>query len=30
MPYLDGSPADLGPEPAGWPGAPRDDWRGIR
>jgi murein DD-endopeptidase MepM/ murein hydrolase activator NlpD len=30
MPYLDGSPPDPGPEPAGWPGAPRDDWRGIR
>jgi murein DD-endopeptidase MepM/ murein hydrolase activator NlpD len=30
MEYLDGSPADPTALPAGWPGAPRDDWRGIR
>lgn len=30
MTYLDGSPADPFPLPAGWPGAPRDDWRGRR
>ena len=29
-PYLDGLPADPAQLPAGWPGAPRDDWRGIR
>ena len=28
--YLDGQPADPAPLPAGWPGAPRDDWRGVR
>jgi murein DD-endopeptidase MepM/ murein hydrolase activator NlpD len=28
--YLDAQPADPAPLPAGWPGAPRDDWRGIR
>lgn len=27
---LDGAPADPFPLPAGWPGAPRDDWRGKR
>ena len=30
MPYLAGQPADPAPLPAGWPGAPRDDWRGVR
>jgi murein DD-endopeptidase MepM/ murein hydrolase activator NlpD len=30
MRYLSGSPADPAPLPAGWPGAPRDDWLGIR
>lgn len=29
-PYLEGSPADPYPLPGGWPGAPRDDWRGRR
>jgi murein DD-endopeptidase MepM/ murein hydrolase activator NlpD len=30
MTYLNGSPANPFPLPAGWPGAPRDDWRGRR
>jgi murein DD-endopeptidase MepM/ murein hydrolase activator NlpD len=30
MPYLGGLPPDPTPLPAGWAGAPRDDWRGIR
>ena len=30
MDYLDGSPADPYPPPAGWPGSQRDDWRGKR
>lgn len=30
VPYLEGSPADPFALPAGWPGAPRDDWRGLR
>lgn len=30
MPYLDGQPPDPAPLPAGWPGAPRDDWLGRR
>ena len=30
LPYLQGSPPDPFTLPAGWPGAPRDDWRGIR
>ena len=30
MPYLDGSPPDPFVLPAGWPGSPRDDWRGLR
>jgi murein DD-endopeptidase MepM/ murein hydrolase activator NlpD len=30
MPYLDGSPPDPSELPAGWPGAPPDDWRGKR
>lgn len=30
MPYLEGSPSDPFTLPAGWPGAPRDDWRGLR
>ena len=30
MTYLDGSPADPFALPAGWPGSPRDDWRGRR
>ena len=30
MPYLGGQPADPTPLPAGWPGAPRDDWLGRR
>ena len=30
MTYLNGSPADPFPLPAGWPGAPRDDWRSRR
>jgi len=30
MPYLSGQPADPTPVPIGWPGAPRDDWRGVR
>jgi murein DD-endopeptidase MepM/ murein hydrolase activator NlpD len=30
MTYLNGSPADPYPLPAGWPGAPPDDWRGLR
>jgi murein DD-endopeptidase MepM/ murein hydrolase activator NlpD len=30
MPWLQGAPPDPGPLPAGWPGAPRDDWRGRR
>jgi murein DD-endopeptidase MepM/ murein hydrolase activator NlpD len=29
-PYLDGQPADPAAVPAGWPGAPADDWRGVR
>ena len=28
--YLQGSPPDPYPVPEGWPGAPRDDWRGVR
>ena len=28
--YLEGSPADPFALPAGWPGAPRSDWRGKR
>jgi murein DD-endopeptidase MepM/ murein hydrolase activator NlpD len=30
MPYLNGSPPDPYAIPAGWPGAPRDDWIGRR
>lgn len=30
MPYLDGRPPDPTPLPAGWAGAPIDDWRGLR
>ncbi|HEX6547532.1 MAG TPA: M23 family metallopeptidase [Candidatus Dormibacteraeota bacterium] len=30
MPYLDAGPADPYPLPAGWPGSPPDDWRGLR
>jgi murein DD-endopeptidase MepM/ murein hydrolase activator NlpD len=30
MPWLGGAPPDPGPLPAGWPGAPRNDWRGPR
>jgi murein DD-endopeptidase MepM/ murein hydrolase activator NlpD len=30
VPYLSGSPPDPTALPAGWPGAPRDDWLGIR
>lgn len=30
MRYLDGSPPDPATLPAGWPGAPPDDWRGRR
>jgi murein DD-endopeptidase MepM/ murein hydrolase activator NlpD len=30
MPFLDGQPPDPTPLPAGWAGAPRDDWRGLR
>jgi murein DD-endopeptidase MepM/ murein hydrolase activator NlpD len=30
LPYLQGSPPDPYPVPEGWPGAPRDDWRGVR
>jgi murein DD-endopeptidase MepM/ murein hydrolase activator NlpD len=30
MLYLKGSPPDPFPLPAGWPGSPRDDWRGVR
>jgi murein DD-endopeptidase MepM/ murein hydrolase activator NlpD len=30
MPYLAGQPPDPAPVPAGWPGAPRDDWLGRR
>jgi murein DD-endopeptidase MepM/ murein hydrolase activator NlpD len=30
MPYLEGSPPDPFALPAGWPGAPPDDWRGRR
>ena len=29
-PYLESSPPDPYPLPGGWPGAPRDDWRGRR
>jgi murein DD-endopeptidase MepM/ murein hydrolase activator NlpD len=29
-PYLDSRPPDPAPLPAGWAGAPRDDWRGVR
>ena len=30
LPWLEGSPPDLEPLPAGWPGSPRADWRGRR
>lgn len=30
VPYLSGSPPDPTALPVGWPGAPRDDWLGIR
>ncbi|HKA50086.1 MAG TPA: M23 family metallopeptidase [Candidatus Dormibacteraeota bacterium] len=30
VPYLSGSPADPAPLPIGWPGAPPDDWLGLR
>jgi murein DD-endopeptidase MepM/ murein hydrolase activator NlpD len=30
MQYLQGQPPDPTPLPAGWPGAPRDDWLGRR
>ena len=30
VPYLQGAPTDPYPVPEGWPGAARDDWRGVR
>jgi murein DD-endopeptidase MepM/ murein hydrolase activator NlpD len=30
IPYLQEAPSDPYPVPEGWPGAARDDWRGIR